>query len=356
MKILDELRVLGVTALSVTNNLATAVNPYDKYRNNALAFYMNEWIEFEDLTLPPLPAPNIPDDVYEIERFEVKEQFRNRDKGWMYWNVFPTCLIYDSKTERRWVLILKEQVEETAEERLNRFIGTAGKPDCPKCRGKGYILVKTTMPDIPARRTCECTENVEPDKQEEKLTIEESYTLYREALGKPSDVDYFKAIHKWNYETQGRFHYKSDIEKHKAFCLNRKKSSSAPVEPDKQQEEVKPEFLKKLEQLGINDTNIIERLTEVYPELKGEAKPDVYNGEKFDKFHTDEFGQWNVEKKPEQPEQCPVKFSDLASYVLYDTANDAYIPLDDSDLYFHISGGKVNGVFYRSEEYYEGGG
>ena len=66
-----------------------------------------------------------------------------------------------------------------------------------------------------------------------------------------------------------------------------------------------------------------------------------------------------VEVKPEgeeQPEQCPIKFSDLASYVLCDTINDAYIPLDDSDLYFHISGGKVNGVFYRSEEYYEGGG
>lgn len=75
---LDKLRELGVKELSITKDLATAVNPY------VWDHQYDKWCDFEDLNLPPLPTSGIPDGLVGIDEVEpIRQYFCPVEKEWV---------------------------------------------------------------------------------------------------------------------------------------------------------------------------------------------------------------------------------------------------------------------------------
>lgn len=104
MKTLNELRNLGVTTLSVTKDLATAVNPYQK------VYHSKQWFDFFALDLPPLPTSGIPDGLVGIEEVEEEEQYK-LDGKWFKVNPNTEDWFRNGGNEFRFAIRYKQQEE-----------------------------------------------------------------------------------------------------------------------------------------------------------------------------------------------------------------------------------------------------
>ena len=105
MKTLQELIALGVTHLSVTNEEATAVNPYDETQNQS-AYHKRR--HHDIYILPPLPTSGIPNGPVGIDEVEEVLQYKSMvgDK----W-VIAQMAREDYPVETRLALRYKQQEE-----------------------------------------------------------------------------------------------------------------------------------------------------------------------------------------------------------------------------------------------------
>lgn len=128
MKTLQQLKALGVTHLSVTNEEATAVNPYEDFTNlcecDREYLCPNHELYYEVQTLPPLPCPAVENGTYEIGDFKEESEWLDEEKS--EWVIDTSPHIGGNCLRTRKILVLKEQVEETEPmregERLNDYV------------------------------------------------------------------------------------------------------------------------------------------------------------------------------------------------------------------------------------------